>query len=113
MSKNTMNPSVDSKEKVETTTVDSSMPDLSMQTILAMTFGCIGVNMAFTLQGSQMSRITQTIGVNPNSLGFFFLLPPLLGMVVQPLLGKCLTRPGPVLAAGSRICCLVRQLLPL
>ena len=39
MSKNTMNPSVDSKEKVETTTVDSSMPDLSMQTILAMTFG--------------------------------------------------------------------------
>lgn len=53
MSKNTMNPSVDSKEKVETTTVDSSMPDLSMQTILAMTFGCIGVNMAFTLQGSQ------------------------------------------------------------
>ena len=119
MSKNTMNPSVDSKEKVETTTVDSSMPDLSMQTILAMTFGCIGVNMAFTLQGSQMSRITQTIGVNPNSLGFFFLLPPLLGMVVQPLLGKysdkTWTRFGrriPYLLFGAPIAAIVMVMLP-
>ena len=87
---------MESTEKVRTTSAkkkekslgfDNALPKLPMKTILAMTFGCIGVNMAFTLQGSQMSRITQTIGVNPNSLGWFFLLPPLLGMFVQPLLG--------------------------
>lgn len=98
---------------------DDNLPTLPMKTILAMTFGCIGVNMAFTLQGSQMSRITQTIGVNPNSLGFFFLLPPLLGMLVQPLLGKysdsTWTRFGrriPYLLVGAPITAVVMVMLP-
>lgn len=85
---NMANTSVKEQKKTESLGFDNALPTLPIKTILAMTFGCIGVNMAFTLQGSQMSRITQTIGVNPNSLGWFFLLPPLLGMFVQPLLGK-------------------------
>lgn len=109
----------DNVDKVEKKSLDSTMPDLPMRTILAMAFGCIGVNMAFTLQGSQMSRITQTIGVNPNSLGFFFLLPPLLGMIVQPLLGKysdrTWTRFGrriPYLLVGAPITVIVMVMLP-
>lgn len=119
---------MESTEKVEATSAkkkekslgfDNALPKLPMKTILAMTFGCIGVNMAFTLQGSQMSRITQTIGVNPNSLGWFFLLPPLLGMFVQPLLGKysdsTWTRWGrriPYLIVGAPITVIVMVLLP-
>lgn len=119
---------MESTEKVEATSVkkkekslgfDNALPKLPMKTILAMTFGCIGVNMAFTLQGSQMSRITQTIGVNPNNLGWFFLLPPLLGMFVQPLLGKysdsTWTRWGrriPYLIVGAPITVVVMVLLP-
>ncbi|GEO56996.1 SLC45 family MFS transporter [Companilactobacillus bobalius] len=119
---------MESTEKVKTTSAkkkekslgfDNALPKLPMKTILAMTFGCIGVNMAFTLQGSQMSRITQTIGVNPNSLGWFFLLPPLLGMFVQPLLGKysdsTWTRWGrriPYLIVGAPITVVVMVLLP-
>lgn len=119
---------MESTEKVKTTSAkkkekslgfDNALPKLPMKTILAMTFGCIGVNMAFTLQGSQMSRITQTIGVNPNNLGWFFLLPPLLGMFVQPLLGKysdsTWTRWGrriPYLIVGAPITVVVMVLLP-
>lgn len=107
------------KKKEKSFGFDNALPKLPMKTILAMTFGCIGVNMAFTLQGSQMSRITQTIGVNPNNLGWFFLLPPLLGMFVQPLLGKysdsTWTRWGrriPYLIVGAPITVVVMVLLP-
>ncbi|AZZ61114.1 SLC45 family MFS transporter [Oenococcus sp. UCMA 16435] len=68
--------------------VDTGLPDLPIKTIFAITFGFLGVNMAFSLQSSQMSRIFQTIGANPDNLGFFFIFPPLMGMIVQPLIGK-------------------------
>nr|WP_235720377.1 SLC45 family MFS transporter [Liquorilactobacillus mali] len=85
-----------------------------------MTFGFFGVNMAFSLQSSQMGRIFQTIGANPTKLGFFFILPPLAGMVVQPLVGKYsdLTwsnkygRRIPYLMLGAPIAALVMVLLP-
>ncbi|KRO00837.1 sugar transport protein [Companilactobacillus kimchiensis] len=107
------------KKKEKSFGFDNSLPNLPMKTIFAMTFGCIGVNMAFTLQGSQMSRITQTIGVNPNNLGWFFLLPPLLGMFVQPLLGKYSDstwnrwgRRIPYLIVGAPITVIVMIMLP-
>ena len=67
---------------------NDSLPKLPLLTLFAMTFGYFGVNMAFSLQSSQMGRIFQTIGADPTKLGFFFILPPLAGMVVQPLIGK-------------------------
>lgn len=72
-------------ENQETTT---GLPSLPISTLFAMTFGFFGVNMAFSLQSSQMGRIFQTIGADPTKLGFFFILPPLMGMIVQPLVGK-------------------------
>ncbi|WP_228765825.1 SLC45 family MFS transporter [Bombilactobacillus apium] len=85
-----------------------------------MTFGFFGVNMAFSLQSSQMGRIFQTIGADPTKLGFFFILPPLAGMIVQPLVGKYsdLTwsnrygRRMPYLILGAPIAALVMILLP-
>ena len=69
-----------SKQKVETKQVDldTGMPDLPKKELFAITFAFLGINMAFSLQSSQMSRICQTIGANPNNLGFFFIFPPLM-----------------------------------
>ncbi len=68
-------------------TSTSGLPILPKSTIWMINFGFLGVQIAFTLQGSQMSRIFQTIGANPNNLGWFFLLPPLAGLIVQPIIG--------------------------
>lgn len=104
----------------ETRTRGNSLPNLSRKTIFAMTFGFFGVNMAFSLQSSQMGRIFQTIGADPTKLGFFFILPPLAGMVVQPLIGKYsdmtwskrFGRRMPYLIVAAPIAALVMVLLP-
>jgi maltose/moltooligosaccharide transporter len=100
--------------------VANSLPRLSKRTIFAMTFGFFGINMAFSLQSSQMGRIFQTIGADPTKLGLFFILPPLAGMVVQPLIGKYsdmtwsnrFGRRMPYLIAAAPIAALVMVLLP-
>src|SRR5699024_8342697 len=75
-------------------TSTSGLPILPKSTIWMINFGFLGVQIAFTLQGSQMSRIFQTIGANPNNLGWFFLLPPLAGLIVQPIIGYYSDRSG-------------------
>ncbi|MCH4160737.1 MAG: SLC45 family MFS transporter [Bifidobacterium sp.] len=100
--------------------ISNSLPNLSKKTIFAMTFGFFGVNMAFSLQSSQMGRIFQTIGADPTKLGFFFILPPLAGMLVQPLIGKYsdmtwskrFGRRMPYLIVAAPIAALVMVLLP-
>ncbi len=109
-------------DNADTTTsekVHHGLPTLKLSTIFAMTFGFFGVNMAFSLQSSQMGRIFQTIGADPTKLGFFFILPPLAGMVVQPLIGKYsdmtwnrFGRRMPYLMIGAPIAALVMILLP-
>lgn len=110
-----------SKQKVETKQVDldTGMPDLPKKELFAITFAFLGINMAFSLQSSQMSRICQTIGANPNNLGFFFVFPPLMGMIVQPIMGKMSDRMWnrfgrrlPYLLFGTPIAALVLIMLP-
>lgn len=110
-----------SKQKVETKQVDldTGMPDLPKKELFAITFAFFGINMAFSLQSSQMSRICQTIGANPNNLGFFFIFPPLMGMIVQPIMGKMSDRMWnrfgrrlPYLLFGTPIAALVLIMLP-
>lgn len=99
---------------------EHGLPTLKLSTIFAMTFGFFGVNMAFSLQSSQLGRIFQTIGTDPNKLGFFFILPPLAGMVIQPLIGKYsdktwskrFGRRMPYLLIGAPIAAIVLILLP-
>ena len=111
----------DSKQKVETKQIDldTGMPDLPKKELFAITFAFLGINMAFSLQSSQMSRICQTIGANPNNLGFFFIFPPLMGMIVQPIMGKMSDRTWnrfgrrlPYLLFGTPIAALVLIMLP-
>lgn len=97
----------------------NKLPNLPLATIFAMTFGFFGVNMAFSLQSSQMGRIFQTIGADPTRLGFFFILPPLMGLFVQPLVGTYSDRTWgrfgrrmPYLLIGAPVAALVLTLLP-
>jgi len=99
--------------------ITNSLPNLPLKTLFAITFGFCGVNMAFSLQSSQMSRIFQTIGADPTKLGLFFILPPLAGLVVQPLVGKYSDRTWsrfgrrmPYLLFSAPVAALVMVLLP-
>ncbi|GEP83629.1 sugar transporter [Staphylococcus piscifermentans] len=75
------------KTEEETLADKLNLPILKKSIIFAMTFGFFGVNMAFSLQSAMMARIFQTLGANPNKLGWFFILPPLAGLIIQPLIG--------------------------
>ncbi|MFD1454414.1 SLC45 family MFS transporter [Levilactobacillus lanxiensis] len=99
----------------------SGLPKLPASTIWMINFGFLGVQTAFTLQSSQMSRIFQTIGADPNSLGWFFILPPLAGLIVQPIVGyysdrtwapKWGGRRLPYLLLGTIVAVIVMCLLP-
>lgn len=55
----------------------SGLPELAKSVIWMINFGYLGIQIAFTLETSQMSRIFQTLGADPTKLGWFFILPPL------------------------------------
>ena len=84
-----------------------------------ISFGFFGVQIAYSLQSANISRIFATLGADPHSLSFFWILPPLMGMIVQPLVGKysdrTWTRFGrriPYLFLGSLVAIAVMCLLP-
>lgn len=79
------------------------LPTLPKSLIWMINFGFLGVQTAFTLQSSQMSRIFQTIGADPNNLGWFFILPPLAGLIVQPIIGYYSDRTWAPKLGGRRL----------
>lgn len=56
----------------------SGLPTLAASTIWMISLGYLGVQIAFTLETSQMSRIFQTLGADPTKLGWFFICHHLL-----------------------------------
>lgn len=64
-------------------------PNLSFWKLWNLSFGFFGVQIAYALQSSQVSRIFSTIGADPHSLSYFWILPPLMGLIVQPIVGAC------------------------
>lgn len=84
-----------------------------------LSFGFFGVQIAYALQSANISRIFATLGADPHQLSFFWILPPLMGMIVQPFIGKwsdrtwCrLGRRKPYLLAGALVAVLVMMFLP-
>ena len=84
-----------------------------------LSFGFFGVQIAYALQSANISRIFATLGADPHQLSFFWILPPLMGMIVQPFIGKwsdrtwCrLGRRKPYLLVGAIVAVLVMLLLP-
>ena len=94
-------------------------PDLSFWKLWNLSFGFFGVQIAYALQSANISRIFRTLGADPHDLSFFWILPPLMGMLVQPIVGslsdKTWTRFGrriPYLFVGAAMAVAVMCLLP-
>ena len=93
--------------------------NLSFGQLFNLSFGFFGVQIAYALQSANISRIFATLGADPHQLSFFWVLPPLMGMIVQPLVGKYsdktwnrLGRRKPYLIVGALIAVAVMLLLP-
>lgn len=94
-------------------------PDLSFWKLFNISFGFFGVQIAYALQSANISRIFATLGADPHQLSFFWILPPLMGMLVQPLIGvlsdKTWCRFGrriPYLFVGAIVAVAVMLMLP-
>ena len=62
-------------------------PRLSFGQILSMSMGFLGIQMGFALQNANASRILQTYGAGVEHLSWFWIVAPLTGMIVQPIIG--------------------------
>ena len=84
-----------------------------------LSFGFFGVQIAYALQSANISRIFATLGADPHSLSFLWILPPLMGIIVQPLVGKYSDKTWcrwgrriPYLFLGAAVAVAVMCLLP-
>ncbi len=60
---------------------------LSFWQIWNMSFGFLGIQFGFALQGGFMSRIFQTLGAGKEDIPFLWVAAPLTGLLVQPIIG--------------------------
>ncbi len=65
----------------------SAKPLLSFWQIWNMSFGFLGIQFGFALQGGFMSRIFQTLGAEKDALPLLWIAAPLTGLLVQPIIG--------------------------
>ena len=94
-------------------------PDQSFWALFNLSFGFFGVQIAYALQSANISRIFATLGADPHELSYFWILPPLAGLIIQPIIGtlsdKTWTRFGrrlPYLIIGAVAAVIVMCLLP-
>lgn len=94
-------------------------PDMNFWGLWNLSFGFFGVQIAYALQSANISRIFATLGADPHNLSYFWILPPLMGILVQPIIGtlsdKTWCRFGrrvPYLFIGASLAVLVMCLLP-
>ncbi|MFT4543893.1 MAG: maltose/moltooligosaccharide transporter [Bacteroidia bacterium] len=62
-------------------------PRLSFWQIWNMSFGFLGIQFGFALQGGNMSRIFQTLGAGKDEIPLLWIAAPLTGLLVQPIIG--------------------------
>jgi maltose/moltooligosaccharide transporter len=92
---------------------------LSFWEIWNLSFGFLGVQFGFALQNANASRILTSLGADPHNLSFFWLVAPIMGLVVQPVVGaasdKTWTRLGrrsPYILFGAIISMVAMFLMP-
>jgi maltose/moltooligosaccharide transporter len=94
-------------------------PHLSTLQIINMSMGFLGIQFGFALQNANASRILQTFGANVEHLSWFWIVAPLTGMIVQPIIGhysdNTWTRMGrrrPYFLIGALLTACAMMLLP-
>lgn len=94
-------------------------PNLSMLQIINMSMGFLGIQMAFGLQNGNASRILANLGADVHELSWFWLVAPITGLIVQPIIGHMgdntwspLGRRKPYFLIGAVLCAIGLVLLP-
>ena len=62
-------------------------PRLSIWSIITMSFGFLGIQFGFALQNGNTSRILRSYGADVEHLPMFWIVAPLVGMIIQPIIG--------------------------
>lgn len=94
-------------------------PNLSMLQIINMSMGFLGIQMAFGLQNGNASRILANFGADVHELSWFWLVAPVTGLIVQPIIGHMgdntwspLGRRKPYFLIGAVLCAIGLVMLP-
>ena len=94
-------------------------PDQSFWALWNLSFGFFGVQIAYALQTANISRIFATLVADPHNLSYFWVLPPLAGLIIQPIVGTLSDRTWnrfgrrlPYLIVGALLAVVVMCLLP-
>ncbi len=95
-------------------------PNLSIPQIINMSMGFLGIQLAFGLQNGNASRIFANLGANVEDLSLFWLVAPIMGLIVQPLIGhfgdntwsEKWGRRKPYFLIGAVLCAIGLVLLP-
>ncbi|SFH89336.1 MFS transporter [Halpernia frigidisoli] len=94
-------------------------PNLSIPQIINMSMGFLGIQMAFGLQNGNASRILANLGANVDQLSWFWLVAPVTGLIVQPIIGHMgdntwspLGRRKPYFLIGAILCAVGLVFLP-
>lgn len=94
-------------------------PSLSLGQIINMSVGFLGIQFGFALQNGNASRILQGFGANVEELPNFWLVAPIIGLIVQPIIGHYsdrtwtkLGRRRPYFLAGAICACIALCLMP-
>lgn len=94
-------------------------PLLSFWQIWNISFGFLGVQIGYSLQNANTSRILSAIGADVHHLSYFWLAAPLAGLFVQPIVGlssdKTWTRLGrriPFILGGAIVSALAMFFMP-
>lgn len=92
---------------------------LSFWQMWNLSFGFLGVQFGFALQNGNASRILSDLGADLHTLSLFWLVAPITGLIVQPIVGaasdRCWTpigRRGPFILAGAIAAALGMMLMP-
>ena len=94
-------------------------PNLSIAQIINMSMGFLGIQMAFGLQNGNASRILANLGADVHELSWFWIVAPVTGLIVQPIIGHMgdntwspLGRRKPYFLIGAVLCAIGLVLLP-
>ncbi len=94
-------------------------PKLSFWQVWNVSFGFLGVQFGFALQNANVSRILSDLGADLHSLSLFWLVAPIMGLLIQPIVGSAsdrtwnrLGRRNPFILAGAVAAAIGMLLMP-